>query len=47
VPSRRLGGLREAFTWRAENAHNWLELGARDAAGMLKSGGSAPGSVFD
>jgi predicted acylesterase/phospholipase RssA len=47
VPSRRLGGIREAFTWRAENAHGWLELGARDAERMLQSGSSASGGVFD
>jgi hypothetical protein len=47
VPSRRLGGVRDAFTWRAENARSWLELGACDAARMLKSAGSARDGDFD
>jgi predicted acylesterase/phospholipase RssA len=31
LPSRKLGGMRDALHWKRENIEAWLELGRRDA----------------
>jgi NTE family protein len=33
LPSRRLGGMRDALYWKRENIESWLALGYKDAGG--------------
>jgi hypothetical protein len=37
LPSRPLGGLRDAIYWNHGNAGRWIAQGAADAAGISKS----------
>lgn len=36
TPSARLGRLRDALHWRADNVRRWVEMGRRDAEALLE-----------